>query len=70
MDTANLFSICGVAFAAVFALLSFLAVVMRLITALFPARQYVLDSAVIAAISTTVAGVIPGARVTQIEEES
>ncbi|MCP4899375.1 MAG: hypothetical protein GY906_20615 [bacterium] len=70
MDTVNLISVCAVAFVAVFVLLSFLAIVMQLITTLFPARQSVLDSAVIAAISTTVAGVIPGARVTQIEEES
>ena len=70
MEPVNLLVVCSVAFVAVFVLLSFLAVVMQLITVLFPVRQTVLDSAVVAAISMTVAGFMPGARVTHIEEES
>ena len=61
---------CGLAFVSVFVLLSVLAVVMQAITALFPERAEVVDAAVVAAISATVASVYPGARVTRIEEES
>ena len=68
MEPTSLFSICTIAIVAVFALLSFLAITMHLITVLFPARTDVLDPAVMAAISGTVASVIPGARVTHIEE--
>lgn len=66
----NLWAICGIAFGAVFVLLVFLAIVMNLITALFPSRTSRLDETVIAAISSTVASLYPGARVTKIEEES
>jgi len=66
----NLWAICGIAFGAVFVLLVFLAIVMNLITVLFPSRTSRLDETVIAAISSTVASLYPGARVTQIEEES
>ena len=41
---------------------------MHLITAAFPPVKAVLDSAVVAAITGTVASVISGARVTKIEE--
>jgi hypothetical protein len=70
VEAENLISVCSVACAAVFVLLAFLAVVMQLITTLFPVKKTVLDAAVIAAISNTVAGLVPGARVTHIEEES
>jgi hypothetical protein len=66
----NLLSICGIAFGAVFVLLVFLAVVMNLITVIFPARKGKLDETVIAAISGTVGSLYPGSRVTKIEEES
>ncbi len=69
MDQLELGVVCIVAFAAVFMLLSTLAVVMRLITAAFPALTQCLDPAVVAAVSTTVATVWPGARLTKIEEE-
>ncbi len=70
MQEANLISVCFVAFISVFGLLFFLAGFMQLITWLFPVRVVeVVDSAVAAAIATVVAGVIPGARVTRIEEE-
>ncbi len=68
VEPTSLFSICAIAIVAVFALLSFLAITMHLITVLFPARAHVLNPAVVAAISGTVASVIPGARVTNIEE--
>jgi hypothetical protein len=70
LDTNSLLSICGIAFTSVFALLAFLALAMHLITSLFPAdHDGANDPAVVAAISSAVAVVFPGARVTKIEEE-
>jgi hypothetical protein len=66
----DLISICSIAFGAVFVLLTFLAVVMQLITVFFPAPKASMDQTVVAAVSTAVASVYPGARVTKIEEES
>ena len=66
----NLISICSIAFGAVFVLLSFLAAVMQLITLIFPAARSVVDQTIVAAISSTVTSLYPGARVTKIEEES
>ncbi len=42
---------------------------MKLITAVFPDRAASMDPVLVAAISTTVASIYPGARVTRIEEE-
>lgn len=70
MDAPNLIAVCFLAFVIVFLLLAFLAAAMRLITALFPERRKALDPAVAAAISTSVATLYPGARVTRIEEKS
>ncbi len=64
----DLFAACCLAFVVVFLLLAVLASVMRLITTLFPEHKVPLDPALVAAISTTVANVYPGARVTKIEE--
>jgi hypothetical protein len=61
--------VCTIAFAAVFTLLTVLAAVMHLVTVVFPERRAAIDPAVSAAISTTVATLFPGARVTRIEEE-
>ena len=47
-----------------------LAGVMRLMTALFPERSPSVDPTMVAAITSTVAMVYPGARVTSIEEEA
>ena len=66
----NLVAVCGIAFGAVFTLLAFLAVVMQVITTVFPERKPSVDSTMVAAISGTVASFIPGARVTRIEEKS
>jgi hypothetical protein len=65
----NLFAVCSLAFLTVFVLLGFLALVMHVITLVFPEKKAELDSAVVAAVSSTVAQLIPGARVTKIEEE-
>ncbi len=66
----NLFSACGIAFGAVFLLLTILAGMMRLITFIFPERQSTVDQHVVAAIASAVASVYPGSRVTKIEEKS
>ena len=66
----NLITICSIAFGAVFVLLTFLAVVMQLITVVFPATRVIVDQTVVAVVSTAVASMYPGARVTKIEEES
>jgi hypothetical protein len=66
----NLLTACGIAFLAVFVLLSLLAGLMQLITALFPERRPAMDASLVAAITSTVATVLPGARVTTIEEQS
>lgn len=70
MGTENLPQICVIAFLSVFCLLTFLAVAMRVITAVFPERVARIDAAVVAAISTSVATLLPGSTITKIEEES
>jgi hypothetical protein len=70
VESHSLVAVCGIAFAAVFVLLALLAVAMHAITILFPERKAAIDSHVVAAISSTVASLYPGARVTRIEEES
>jgi hypothetical protein len=65
----SLFAVCGLAFLTVFLLLTFLAVVMHLITTSFPEGEDALEPAMVAAIASSVATLIPGARVVQIEEE-
>ena len=42
---------------------------MKLITVVFPDRLTSMDPVLVAAISTAVASIYPGARVTRIEEE-
>ena len=54
---------------AVFVLLAALALMIELITRIFPERARRIDSSVAAAISTAVAATIPGAVVTRIEEK-
>ena len=70
LEAANLFSACLIALAAVFVLLGVLALTIELITTFFPERRQAIDPVLAAAISTTVAQLIPGARVTRIEEDS
>lgn len=68
MADPNLFVVCGIAFLAVMSLLSFLAVVMRVITAIFPVSRSTSDPALVSAIHSTVAAVYPNARVVTIKE--
>jgi hypothetical protein len=71
MNPPDLLVICLSAFVAVFFLLSFLAVVMRLLISAFPAAAEKIggiDSATIAAITAAAAYAFPGTKVTKVEE--
>jgi Na+-transporting methylmalonyl-CoA/oxaloacetate decarboxylase gamma subunit len=70
MSAPDLWTVCGAAFAVVFFTLAVLAVIMRLITALFPAKAVIeTDSAMVAAVVATMQSVYPGAQVTRVEEQ-
>lgn len=64
----NLWLVCFNAFAAVLGLLSLMAVLMRGLTWLFPEQTTETDAAVFSAIAQAASSVVPGARVTRIEE--
>jgi Na+-transporting methylmalonyl-CoA/oxaloacetate decarboxylase gamma subunit len=71
MPTPSLMVICGVAFLAVFFVLTFLAGVMRALTKLFPqldATPESIDPAIVTAITEGTKFTYPGMRVTVIEE--
>ena len=68
MDAPSLISLTVSAFTAVFVLLTFLAVVMHVITLVFPQRQTTVTAAHVAAIATAAQAAVPGARVVRIEE--
>jgi hypothetical protein len=67
MSSPDLFIICGSAFIAVFALLSLLAVMIRVIMLLFPEKEAETDTAVIAAVAATLESLYPGTRITKLE---
>ena len=68
MESYGLISICLSAFIAVFLILSFLAVFMRLITEFFSMKDIKEDSAIFAALTTVVNQYYPGTKITKIEE--
>ena len=68
LDQPDFIVVCTLAFSTAFVLLAVLALAMRAITALFPERLTGFDTAVAAAISSTVSTFIPGARVVNITE--
>ena len=68
MNPPDLLVVCLSAFVAVFLLLSFLAVVMRLLIAVFPEKVGGIDSATIAAVTAAAAYAFPGTKVTKVEE--
>lgn len=70
MPDVDILTACLIAFGAVFALLSSLAIVMHIITLAFKEEEPETDPALVAAISTAVASLVPGAQVIRIEEES
>lgn len=69
MESMNLILICVSAFIAVFALLSVLAIAMRLILVVFPAKEVAeSDSAVVAALASTINSIYPESSISKIEE--
>jgi len=68
----NLLSMCISSFVAVFTVLAFLAVTMRLIMVVFPDKQFENgddEAVVFAAITSTYARLYPGMKVTNIKED-
>lgn len=68
MNPPDLLIISLSAFVAVFLLLGFLAIVMRLLITVYPERVGGIDSATIAAVTAAAAYVFPGTKVTKVEE--
>jgi hypothetical protein len=68
MEGPNLTAACVTAFAVVFTVLAVLALMIRLVTLVFPVRAPRTDPAVVAAIAAAVATQQPGARVVEIVE--
>lgn len=68
METPHLITICLTSFAAVLILLSLLALIMRIITLIFPAKEDD-DTVVIAAITSTYNVHYPGTRIIKIGEQ-
>jgi hypothetical protein len=68
MNPPDLLVICLSAFVAVFLLLSFLAVVMRGLIAVYPEKVGGIDHATIAAVTAAAAYAFPGTKVTRVEE--
>jgi hypothetical protein len=68
MESLELLVVCASAFVGVFLLLMVLALVMRLIIVIFPERESVGDSAMIAAVSTVLQTYYPGMKITNVEE--
>ncbi|MGD2217865.1 MAG: hypothetical protein PVJ64_14000 [Gemmatimonadales bacterium] len=69
MDSYQLLFVCLSALLAVFVLLTILAVTMRLLVAVFPEKLAKSDAALLAAVTTAVARIYPGMKVTRVEEE-
>lgn len=68
MESTELLVVCAAAFLAVFVVLAFLALSMRLISFVFPERKVESDTALVAAVAATVQTLFPGAKVTKMEE--
>ena len=68
MESQELMFICVLAFFWVFSVLSGLAVIMRLMTLLFPPEKDRSDLPLYAAITTVMTRLFPGTKITKIEE--
>ncbi len=68
MGSLDLLVICVSAFVVVFLILTLLALVMRLIMAVFPEKVVKADSAYLAAIASVISTIYPGTRITKVEE--
>jgi hypothetical protein len=69
MPATALAVICTIACGVVLGVLAALAAAINLLTVLLPDRTPHVDAALVGALADTVAQVLPGARVTRIEEE-
>ena len=69
MGEPNLLMICVAAFCAVFVLLAFLALVMRILINVFPEKvKEELDVAMMAAVSASLSVVYPNTKITKVEQ--
>jgi hypothetical protein len=69
MGEANLLMICVAAFCAVFLLLAFLALVMKILINVFPEKvKDELDAAMLAAVSASLSVVYPKTKITKVEQ--
>ena len=68
MESMDLLLVCISSFIGVFVLLSVLALVMKIIIAIFPEKAATVDAAVVAALAATIGTVYPGTKITNIEE--
>jgi hypothetical protein len=69
MGEPNLLMICVAAFCAVFVLLSFLALVMKILINVFPQKvKEELDAAMLAAVSASLSVVYPETKITKVEQ--
>ena len=68
MERDDLFMVCMTSFFAVFLLLAFLAVVMRILTKVLPEKVATIDAAVLAAITTAASTLYPGIKITKLKE--
>ncbi len=69
MGSADLLMVCISAFSAVFVLLGLLALAMRGLIAVFPAKAATSDPALLAVLTSVVSAVFPGSKITRVEEE-
>ena len=69
MESMELVVICGAALLWVFGILLLLALLMRLIIRIFPSAERTADPAMLAALAAALLVVLPGTKVTKIEEK-
>jgi hypothetical protein len=68
MNTPDVLTVSTIAYIIAFIVLALLAIMMRLITLLFPERKDAGSAAVVAAVTATYQALLPGDTVTKIEE--
>jgi len=68
MESSELLWICFAAFVADALILGFLALVMRLVMALFPSKEKKSDGMLVAAMASVLQTVYPGSKITKVEE--
>ena len=68
MNSIDVLAVSTVGFVVAFAVLAVLAMMMRLITLLFPERKDSSDAALVAGVTATYQALFPGVTVTKLEE--